>query len=433
MKKLLVILNLILFYSLYAQRPVPAPKQSKSVLIIHGTIHIGNGEVINDGLLGFKDGIINEISKYNPDIVNKYDTIINATNKHIYPGFIAANSGLGLVEIDAVRATRDIAEVGQINPNLRSIIAYNTDSRIIPTVRTNGILLAQITPRSGLISGTSSIVQLDAWNWEDAIIKIDDGIHLNWPNSFIISGWWASNIKIKENKNKDKEIEKLYKFFSDAYAYSKEKIHKEKNLRFEAVKALFNGDKKLFIHVNYVKDIIASVNFAKEFGIKNIVIVGGHDSWKITDFLKKNNVAVLLERTHSLPKTEDEDIDISYKLPSLLSKEGILFGLQGEGDMEQINTRNLPFYAGTAVAYGLDKEKAVESITLNVAKILGIDNKYGSLEKGKNATLFISQGDALEIKTNKVEMAFIDGRKINLSNHQYILYKEYSKKYGFQN
>jgi len=282
--------------------------------------------------------------------------------------------------------------------------------------------LGQITPRNGTISGTSSIVQFDAWNWEDAVIKKDDGVHLNWEG--MVNRWTG-----KKNKNYDKNIAKLNTFFADALAYSKDSVYTEQNLRFESMRGVFTGEKTLFIHANFVKEITAAINFSKKYKVAKMVIVGGYDAWMITDMLKENKVAVILKRVHSLPQRQEDDIYLPYKLPHKLFDAGVLFCLENAGDMEAMGTRNLPFYAGTAAAYGLDKEEALKLITLNTAKILGIDKTTGSIEEGKDATLFISSGDALDMRTNDVTIAYIQGRELDVDNHQKKLFRKYSKKY----
>ena len=402
---------------------------------MNGIAHLGNGQVIENSAIGFKDGKIILVADATTIRIaaGTYDTTINIAGKHVYPGFIAPNSTLGLNEIDAVRATRDYSETGGYNPHIRSIIAFNSDSKIPPTVRTNGVLLAQVTPRSGTISGSSSIVELDGWNWEDMALKMDDGIHLNWPRMFKREFDKNEDFNelppMKKSEDYEKQKNELKKFFADSKAYA-ETAPQEKNLRMEAMNGVFAGSKTLFVHVNYVKEIEDAVHFFKDAGVKKMVVVGGTDSWMITDLLKENNISVMVNRVHDLPNRTDDDIDLPYKLPYLLQKAGILFCLENSGDMEAIQTRNIPFLAGTAVAYGLTKEEAVAAVTLNAAKILGIDNRVGSLEQGKDATLFISSGDAIDMKSNKVELAFIRGKKLDLSNNQQALNEKYLKKYG---
>jgi len=425
------VVALLLFGSqvVYGQIPAPASPQQGKILILNATAHVGTGQVIQRSAIGFEKGTITFVGDAGTLDKSKYDQVIDASGKHVYPGFISTNNNLGLTEIEAVRATNDFRDVTGINPHIRALIAFNTDSRITPTVRSNGVLLTQATPRGGLISGSSSVMSLDAWNWEDAVVKADDGIHLNWPKMFQQSGWWAEPGPVKPNKKAQNQISQLNAFFGRALAYSKTEHPAEKDLRFEAMRGIFDGSKNLYIHADYVKDITAAGNFVHDLNIPKPVLVGGYDSWMVTDMLKENKFSVILRRIHSLPKRPEDDIDRPFKLPSILAKAGITFCFGSAGDMEAMNTRNLPFYAGTAVAYGLDPEEAVAAISLNAAKILGISNKLGSLEVGKQATLFISTGDALDILTNNVEMAFVSGRSIDLNNHQKALYEKYKAKY----
>ena len=328
-----------------------------------------------------------------------------------------------------MRATNDFNEVSGYNPHIRALVAFNSDSKIIPTVRTKGVLFAQVTPRGGVISGTSSIMALDGWNWEDAAIKKDDGVHVNFPQSIQNNGWWAEPQPASENKKYSEQMNELRKFFADAKAYCGEQSPEEKNLRFEAMRGIFDGTKNLYLHADYEKDIIASVNFANQFQIKKMVLVGGEESWRVTKILKQNNIPVMVERVHSLPGRQQDDIDLPYKLPYLLQKDSILFCLQNEGDMEGMNARNIPFLAGTARAYGLTNEQAIASLTYNAAKILGVDKQMGTIEDGKDASFFISTGDALDMRTNQVILAFINGKSIVLTNLQQELYKKYTNKY----
>lgn len=410
-----------------AQRPIPATVQTKSVLISGATIHVGNGVVIQHGDLGFKDGKITLVSTKKETVA--FDTVIDASGKHIYPGFILPNTTLGLNEVDAVRATHDYTETGLINPSVRALIGFNTDSKIIPTVRTNGILYCQPTPRGGLISGTSSVMKMDGWNWEDAVEKVDDGIWLNWPTERYRTGWWVEPGEDETNKKRKEELEGLTQLLLRARVFNNENV----DLSLAALKGLFDGSKNLYVNVSRAKEIKEAVLFFKDLGIKKIVVCGGEESHLVAGFLKENEVPVLLNRLHSLPYKNDDAYDLTYELPKLLQDAGVVFGLSYTGGMENMGSRNLPFLAGTAVRLGLTKEQALQSITLNTAKILGVDKTCGSLEIGKNATLFISTGDALDMMTNNVELAFIDGRMISLENHQKVLWEQYKGKYGIKN
>ena len=425
----LYIVLLLLTFGFTNAQQTPAKKQSKTIAIKGATAHIGNGDIIENSLIIIKDGkLINVVDSRIVKIKLTDMEVIDASGQHVYPGFIIPNTTLGLVEIDAVRATDDDSELGSWNPHIRSLIAYNTESKVVESLRPNGVLLAQVTPRGGRISGTSSVVQLDAWNWEDAVVKEDDGIHMNWPSSFSRGrSWLGEDPAMKMNKNYEKQVKEITDYFNETKAYAKGS-NSTLNLPYEATEGLFDGSKKLYIHVGNEKGIIDAVNFSIKNGVKDMTIVGGYDAYKVTDLLVKNNISVLLKRVHSRPGQTDDDYDLPFKTAKLLVDKGVVVALEGSGQMERMNARNLPFYAGTTVAYGLSKEQALQLITLNTAKILGIDADYGSLEEGKSATLFVSEGDALDMRTNILSHAFIDGRLISLESHQTTLWKRYSEK-----
>lgn len=408
----------------------PAPVKQGAVLITGATAHIGNGQVVENSAVGFENGKITYIGPSSGAVPSEYAEVIEVGGKHVYPGFIALNSTLGLVEIDAVRATNDIEEVGHFLPNIRAIIAYNAESKVIESMRPNGVLQAQITPREGRISGTSSVVQLDAWNWEDAVIKTDDAVHMTWPSSFTRKRWWLDEGRgFKPNDKYASELEEIGTFFEQAKAYDKGS-GQPRNLALEAMQGVFEGSKKLFVNVNGEREITDMVNFMKDHGVKYPVVVGGKQAVAVADMLVKNGIPVIVSRPHRLPDTDDSPIKKPFTLAVELSQKGVLTGIDVSGEMERMNTRNLPFYAGTAAAYGMDKEKAVQLITGNAARILGIDSFTGTLETGKDATLFISEGDALDMRTNQISKAFIQGRDISLETHQTELWKRYTGKYS---
>lgn len=406
----------------------PGAPQSESILIKGGTAHLGNGDKIEGAAIGFENGKITFIGSDKNVKTSEWGQVVDAEGRHVYPGFICVNSTLGLQEIAAVRATRDHTEVGTFKPNVRSLIAFNTDSEITPTVRSNGVLMGQITPKGGTLSGTSSVVQFDAWNWEDAVIREDDGIHVNWPGVYH-KHRDKGKVQIKQVKTYDQTRREIETFFNSAKAYAQVDNPDEVDLKFEALRGVFDGSKTVYVHAQDAKQITEAVNLKKAVGIKKLVIVGGYDSWMIADMLRENDVAVMVRRLHSTPRYTADDIDLPFKLPKLLQDENVLFCLDNSGDMQEMQTRNLPFYAGTAVAYGLTYEQGVQALTLSAAKILGVDETCGSLEKGKDATLFISEGDALDMMTNEVTHAWIQGREMDTDNRQKQLYRKYKAKY----
>lgn len=431
MKKQLIysILFFLVIGNSFAQQ-TPASKQTTAFSIEGATAHLGDGTVIENSLIMFTDGKISFVGSANMRIA-RLGKVINAKGKHVYPGFIAANSTLGLGEIDAVKASVDVQEVGSMNPHIRSIIAYNAESKVVESMRPNGVLMGQITPRGGRISGTSSVVQFDAWNWEDAGLKVDDGIHMNWPRSITFGRWWmGEDPSAKISKNYGKSIADLEEYINSAKRYLSGN-RTPKNLEFDAVEGLLNGSKKLFVHTHGEREIIDAISFANKFNFK-LVIVGGDEAYKIADVLVKNKVPVILQRAHRIPSGDDSDYDFSYKLAKLLIDKGVTVAVGMNGQMERMNTRNLPFYVGTYAAHGIDKEEALKMITSNSAKILGIDDKVGTIAVGKDATLFISEGDALDMRGNIIIEAFIQGRKLSLETHQTKLWKRYANKYKNQ-
>ncbi|MEO6524825.1 MAG: amidohydrolase family protein [Mucilaginibacter sp.] len=410
---------------------VPAKAQSQAIVITGATIHVGNGLVIENGYIAFDKGKITAIGSGMAPATPGVQ-VIDAKGKQVYPGFIAPMTTLGLVEVEeGARGTVDDSETGDLNPNVRSLIAYNTDSKVTPTVRSNGVLLAQPVPSGGLISGQSSVVQLDAWNWEDAAYKKDMAIHLNWPIARAGRGRRQQVALPGAESAADRAqriLDELDKYFVEAKAYAELPKPAVTNLRFEAMKGLFDGSKKLFVIADGSKEIIQAVAFGKKMNV-SVVIVGGKESYLVADILKANNVSVIIRETQALPDKDEDDVYLPYKLPKILQDAGVLYGLTGTGFWRQ---RNLPFEAGQAVSYGLTKEQAVSMITLNNAKILGIDKTTGSLETGKDANLFISGGDALDMISINVQTAFIQGRSINLDNLHKQLYRKFSDKYGLK-
>lgn len=405
--------------------PTPAPKQKGQILLQNGVIHIGNGEVVESGAVLITDGKITQAGVLRGRVV--VENTIDLQGAHVYPGLIAMVSQIGIEEIEAVRATKDKAETGAINPNARTIVGYNTDSRVTPTLRSNGILLAQIAPQGGLFTGTSSIVHLDAWNWEDAAYLMDDAVHLRWPRLRISHSPKAQPAE-KQKKQIMKRLQQINTAMEEAKAYETAKTSgrpMKTDLRWEALVPVIRKEKPLYIYANSEKEIRSALAFMLKHDIR-MVLVGGGESWRLTEELKEYKIPVVLRQVHSRPWREDDDLDLPFKTPKILKDAGVEFCLAMESFW---NYRNLPFQAGTAAAYGLTKEEALQSITLDAARILGIDSSTGSLEVGKDANLVISTGDLLDMRTHQVTAAYIQGRSIDLGNKQKALYEKYKKKY----
>ncbi|MBL0070162.1 MAG: amidohydrolase family protein [Chitinophagaceae bacterium] len=436
MKKIfLVLISVGTMFCAQAQPNVrPAAVQKAPIVIKNATIHTGDGAVIENGIIVIENGKITAVGK---DVkIPAGAEVTDAGGKQVYPGLVLPTSNLGLIEISAVKASNDTKEIGDLNPNIRSIVAYNTDSKVINTLRSNGILAANIIPQGDFLAGSSSIVQLDAWNWQDAAIQTDGGMHLYMPTlmprpSFGRGGFAGPNAGVQTDPVKEglEKIEKLKSFFKEAKAYLGATGNTETNLKFESVKNLFSKKQKLYVHANTVKQMLVALDFVKEFGFE-MVIVGASEGWQIANLLKQNNVSVILDQLHRLPTGEDDDVDQPYKTAAALQKAGVVFALSD--DDSQNRGRNLAFNAGTAAAYGLTKEEALAAITSSAAKIMGVSDKIGSIAVGKDANIIISSGDILDMRTNNVTDAFIQGRKINLDDKQKQLNERYEEKYNIK-
>lgn len=423
----------LVYLGLSAQETIyPAPAHQGVIALTGGTIHIGNGSIIENGTVVIRNSVIEAVG---PNVsVPSGAKVISVSGKQVYPGLIAPSSSLGLTEIASVRALSDLNELGNYNPSVKTIMAYNAESKVIPTLRSNGVLLAQVTPGGGIFSGTSTVVQLDAWNWQDAAYKMNNGIHLNFPALVNRPGpFGGGGLQGRGSQSPDDalkaaltRVEEIRSFLREAKAYSK--TPGPVNLKYEALKGLFNKSQKLFVHCDLAKEILMALDFKKEFDL-DLVIEGGTDSWMVADILREHQVPVILSEPHNLPSMADDAVDQPYKTGYLLHKAGVPFTIAIDGFWQQ---RNLPFQAGTLAAYGLSKEEALTAVTLQAARILGIDKQTGSIEAGKDANIVVSEGDILDMKSNKVTHAFIQGRQINLDNKHNQLFEKYKYRYNLK-
>ncbi len=422
------VLNLIILSS-FAQNPSVSKQEQGTTVISNAKIYIGNGTEIQNGALIFENGIIKAVGDNN--LAKNYPNAkqIDAKGKSIYPGIISPNNALGLTEIEAVRTTSDFQEIGQFNPNIRALIAYNTDSEVIPTVRGNGVLITQATPEGGIISGRSSVMNLDGWNYEDAALKKDDGLWLNWPSKITSSfDFTTFSREKKKNENYDNQVNEISNYFNFTKLDKTSKT--AENLKYQAVASILSTNARLYIRFETDKEALDAISFIKKYEIKYPVMVGIVSSDLICDLLKVNNIPILIPTTHRLPEKDDADIWEAYKLPKRLFDKGILVGMFYNESYWR--TRNLPFVAGNAAGHGLTKAQALQMITLNNAKILGIENLVGSLEIGKKATFVISAGDILDMRSSKIEAAYINGANVNLDDKQKRLAKKYEEKYNIK-
>lgn len=360
--------------------------------------------------------------------------VIDAHGKQVYPGFIAAHSVLGLVEVEAVRATVDQAEVGMNTANVRAEVAVNPDSDLIPVTRANGVLMALTVPQASpqsVITGRSALLRLDGWTWEDMTVRAPVGLHVVWP-TLDLPPWLPKEVADTARKGIAEKRRALDLAFEQARAYGvAERAGKidVPDLKLAAMQDALQGRSAVFIHANDVVSIGEALDFAERESLQ-VVIVGGQEAWRVADRLHRLQVGVIVTGTHRLPLRRYDALDSSYTAAVKLAEAGVPFVLSTPGDsFDTTNLRNLPYQAATAVAFGLSRDEALKAITLYPAKLFGVADQYGSLEVGKQATLFIANGDPLEAST-AVEAAFIDGREIDLSNRQTRLYEKYRAKYA---
>ncbi len=414
---------------LLASDQVPAPPQDHPIALVGGTVHTVSGDVIENGTILFVDGKITAIGT-SVNLPAGTESI-DVAGKHIYPSLIVANTSIGLVEVNAVRATRDYSEVGDFKPEVRSAIAYNTDSELIPVSRANGIGIIQSVPLGGVISGTSSVMMMDGWTYETTTLKGPSGVHLNWPRMGVSTAWWMTKSAEEQLKERDKNLAELDQFLAEARAYhharKNGKDHRH-NTRLEAMVPVLDGSVPLYIHANEVRQIQAALDWTAQENLK-MILVSTADACRVAGELAQRKIPVILTGTHTLPRRRWEDYDTPFTAPKRLSEAGVTFCIASSGSpFAAAHIRNIPFQAGTAAAYGLPKSEALKSVTLYPAQILGIDKQVGSLEIGKDATLIVCSGDPLEIM-NQVEMQFIQGRKIDLNSRHTQLYEKYQAKY----
>ena len=438
MKKIRILTSFVLFAlsvfwprMSFSSMQVPAPPQQQPVALVGATIHPVSGPEIEAGTILFDKGKITGIGV---QVEVPADAVVaELRGKHVYPGLIAAGSLTGLVEISSIRATRDFAEMGRINPNVRAERAINPDSEHIPVTRANGIALAAVLPVGGLISGMGALVMLEGWTWEEMTLSAPLCMVLDWPDMPGSMELFPEKERREREKRMKDQIEEIEEAFRSARAYQtareaeKEKgvpLH-EKDLRWEAMLPVLRGEIPVWVRADRLQEIEAAVEWAERNRIR-MVLYGGADAPLAADLLKSKNIPVIVSPVLRLPMRRDSDYDEAYRLPERLYESGIEFCIGGLPSLG--NERNLPYHAAMAAAFGLPREQALKAVTLHAARILGVADRVGSLEVGKDATLIVTDGDPLEVTTH-VEKLYIQGRDVDLSNKQKALYEKYQEKY----
>lgn len=413
--------------SVVAHDQVPGTPQTQPIALKNVTVYPVVGDVIENAVLVFENGKITAIGA---DVaVPAGSRVIDGAGRRVYPSFIESWSYLGLREVGSVKATQDYEESGDINPNLHAQKAVNPDSELIPVARVNGIGLAISRPR-GLVGGQAALMRLDGWSYEDMTLAAQTAMVMSWPSSRAAFFPWLPEKRREElKKERDKKLSDLEDFFQQAQHYRQAMAAAKAgkapmprpNPRLDAMQAALAGTQPVWIEADRSDEIHEALDFAQRYGLK-MVLVSGHQADQALEQLKRYQVPVILVRTQDLPVRRDESYDHVYRLPAILHEAGVPFAIAIGSTMG--NDRNLPYQAAAAVAYGLDPAAALASITLAPAQIIGVADRVGSLEVGKDATLFLCDGDPLEI-TTQVSAMFIEGAEVDLNNKQKMLYDKY--------
>lgn len=414
--------------AIVAQVPPPAPPQSTPIVLSGGTIHTVSGETIEKGQLLFVDG---KISKIGPNIELPAGTqVVDCDGLHVYPSLIESFSQLGLTEIASVPATLDHTETGSINPNVHAQVAINPDSDLLAVTRSGGVLLALSAPTGGLISGRSTVIQLDGWTYEDMTILPNAAMHVNWPSQRAGGRRRPRAGGDEPPVSPSDRVQELRDWFEKARNYQalreQPSAQQSLDLRLEGLGDVVAGKIPLMIRADHAADIQSAVAFAVEQKVR-CIILGGYDAVECASLLKKHDVPVIVSAVYRMPVRRSDSDDHSYTLPARLQAAGIKYCISCTDRSETWNTRNLPFEAGTAMGFGLTREEALKSVTLYPAQILGVAERVGSIEVGKDATVIITSGDPLDTRT-QILGAFIQGRPVDLANRQTRLFEKYQKK-----
>ena len=411
---------------------IPGPAQQQPIVLTNAILHPVDSEVIDQGMLLIEDGKITAIGK-KVKIPEDAKTV-DLQGKHVYPGLFEAHTSMGLTELSAVRAANDYYESGMINPNVKALVSINPDNMIIPVTRSNGVLFALAAPTGGLIAGKSAVIQLDGWTYEDMSIRSEAALQINWPSQSLSPRRRAS-MTAKDAasavKKQAERLKKLTDFFQSARNYRDARQAPDStqnyDARLEAMIDIVDGKTPMMVEANGAAEIQSAVNFSVQESVK-LIILGGYDADECVELLKKYDIPVVIGAVHRMPRRRSDEYDRAYTLAGRLHQAGVRFCISGTERSKTWNARNLAYHAATAVAFGLPVDQAIRSITLSSAEIFGVDDQIGSLTVGKDASLIVTDGNPLEIRTN-VLSAYLQGREVDLSNRQTRLYKKYQQKY----
>ena len=413
---------------------VPAPRRpAEPVAIVGATVHtVSHGE-IPDGVVVFADGTITAVGGRDtaiPDGARRID----ATGKHLFPGMIAADSVIGLIEIgNGVPGSVDTDEIDEFNSDLRAEVAVNASSEHIAVTRANGVTHVLTIPRGGTITGASALLRLQGWSWEEMTALSRAGMHMSFPGGGGFSFFGPPPSEEQIEKQRKEALEKVDRLLEAARAYRRAKRaeadggpHHDTDVKLEGLLPLLEGTMPLVVHTHGARDIVAALEWAAGHDL-HLVIVDSGDTWRAAERLAAANVPVILSTVMALPPYEDDPYDAMYANAARLHEAGVRFAIADGPSGPGTDDRNLPYQAGMAAAFGLPREAALRAVTLAPAEILGVDDRLGSIDVGKSASLVLADGDLLEIRT-QILGEWIDGVEVDLSSRHTRLRDRWSRR-----
>lgn len=421
-----------------ASEEVSPPPQRGVLVVTNAVLHTVSGPVIEGGRMRVQGGRIQAVAAPGePFDVPAGATVLDLGGRHVYPGFVAANTTLGLTEVAAVRATVDSSEQGVLNPNARAVVAVNPDSELLPVARSNGVLAALTAPEappSGGISGQAAVIQLDGWTWEDMAVEREAALVVEPPSMRFNPALYpppADALLDEVKRHNAERLRQIDEAFATARAYARSRqadATTPGDLRWEAMRAAVEGRQPVFVRADELAQIRWALALAEKHALK-LVIVGGADAARIADVLRERQVPVIIAGVHRLPVRREDDYDAPMRLAADLARAGVRFCIaRSGGSFAAAMERNLPYEAATAAAYGLPPEEALKAITLYPAQILGVADRLGSLQPGRLASFIVTDGDPLETPTT-IERIFIQGREVDAGNRQRRLAEKYRQRY----
>lgn len=413
--------------ALSAQVGMPVSKQSQRTALRGATIHTVTKGVIENGTIIFDAGKIIAVGA-NIDIPAG-TKIVDATGKHIYPGLIDAYSTVGISEIGAVDMSNDVNEVGDFNPNVRTDVAVNAESRHIGTTRSQGVLTTITTPGGGLISGMSSAMSLEGWSWEEMSLESAAALNVNWPDPSPRGGRFGGfgGQPGGTRQTYEERVKQLKDYFAEARAYRDAVAAGEKvrtDARYAAMIPALNGKIPVVVSATGTSQINDAITWAKQEQLR-LIIRGGDDAIYVADRLKAENIPVILTSTMDAPDREYEGYDAVYSRAAQLYKKGVKFAISGGAGA--LYSDRLPYEAGVAVAFGLPEDEAIKAVTINAAEFMGLSDRLGSLEPGKQATFLITTGTPIDTRSNILQ-AYIQGRELDMNDIQKHFFQKYMEK-----